>query len=423
MVTNNELRVDLRHAIYALSDALDLVGIDEVQHGKRVAFMAVECARAMGFDEARVASLLYAGLLHDCGVSSTKVHRRLITELEWDAAQVHCRNGYALLQRLAPLSFLAPIVLHHHTMWQDYSRVNVSAETAVAANLIFLADRVDALAAPYYGQDVLEAREPTCAAILERRGRLFSPDLVDAFLAVSSGEAFWLALEPIHIVNFLWEEEKKLPPWLVGFEEFRHLANMFAHIVDAKSEFTLRHSQGVACLARYLGEKLNLPSTVCDKLEIAGLLHDLGKLHVPDEILDKPGTLTSSERNQINRHSFESYQVLRRISCLQDIALWAAYHHEAPSGQGYPFHIKGVQLSREARLIAVADVFQALAQKRPYRDALEPTAILEILRDMANKDRLDRDMVDLVASDLMGCWRAAITSEMQYAPDAQRVEC
>lgn len=411
MLTDTELRVDLRSAIYALSDALDLVGIDEVQHGKRVAFMAVECARAMGFDEKRVGELLYAGLLHDCGVSSTRTHQHLLSELEWSSAERHCRNGYALLREFAPLSFLAPIILHHHTRWEDFASAKVSPETAIGANLIFLMDRVDALSAAHYGEDILEARAATCEAIVDRRGTLFSPELVDAFLAVSSGEAFWLALEPIHIVNFLWEEEKKLPPWLVGFDEFRQLANMFAYIVDAKSHFTHRHSQGVAHLARYLGEKLDLSAAVCDKLEIAGLLHDLGKLQVPDEILDKPGKLTDRERNQINRHSFESYQVLRRIGCIRDIALWAAYHHETPNGQGYPFHIKGVKLPAEARLIAVADVFQALAQKRPYRDALEPEAILKILRNLANEDRLDRGLVDLVASDLIGCWYAATTSE------------
>jgi len=249
------------------------------------------------------------------------------------------------------------------------------------------------------------------------RGSLFAPHLVDALLQASASEFFWMALEPINIVNFLWDRERATPPWYIDFEQFKELSKVFAAIVDAKSAFTLRHSQGVAQLSRYLGGLAGLPPPVCDRLEVAGLLHDLGKLKVPDHILEKRGPLTEEERQAIHRHSFESYQILHRIGGLEDIAHWAAYHHETPNGGGYPFNRKGPELSLEARIIAVADVFQALAQNRPYRAALAPPTILSILREFAADDRLDSELVELTARHLGPCWQAAVSSEPTQRPD------
>lgn len=404
---------DLNQSIYALSDALDLVGIDEVQHGKRVGFMAVTIARAMGFDEQCISELLQAGLLHDCGVSSTKTHRNLVNEIEWSQADVHCKVGYNLLNQYPPLSHLAPIIRYHHTRWEILANKKMPYTQALMANLIFLADRIDALSTPYFGKNILDAREHVIKTLSGLKNELFSPLLMEGFISVSEGEAFWLALEPAHLLNFLWIEDRKQGPCSIDLVEFKQLAEIFAAIVDAKSKFTLAHSRGVASLARFLGEKLELSATTCEKLEIAGLLHDLGKLQIPDEILEKPGALIDEERQVINRHSFESYQVLNRISGIQDVAQWAAYHHETPGGHGYPFHIAGTELSHEARIIAVADVFQALAQNRPYRKALEPDMILNILKDMAQNQRLDQDLVRLVGANLDDCWHAALDLETQ----------
>jgi HD-GYP domain-containing protein (c-di-GMP phosphodiesterase class II) len=152
---------------------------------------------------------------------------------------------------------------------------------------------------------------------------------------------------------------------------------------------------------------MGLPQLQCEKVEIAGLLHDLGKLKVPDDVLDKPAALNDAERSLMLRHSFESYQILRRIAGLEEIALWAAYHHEIPAGKGYPFHAASGELSPEARIIAVADVFQALAQDRPYRKSLPPTEIRNILLEMAQQQRLDEEVVSRVADDLEQCWQRA----------------
>ena len=141
------MNLDLEQLIRALSDTVDLVGVDEVQHSKRVAYMALLCAETMGMSQAESTELYRTGLLHDCGVSSTKVHRKLVDELDWDDANIHCRIGAERMHQFLPLASMAEVILYHHTRWEQLEKLPLSEEVKRNANLIFLLDRVDALAA------------------------------------------------------------------------------------------------------------------------------------------------------------------------------------------------------------------------------------------------------------------------------------
>jgi putative nucleotidyltransferase with HDIG domain len=402
--------IDLRQVVYALADTLDLVGVDETAHGKRVGYMAFKCAEALGRNKKERERLFHIGMLHDCGVSSTVEHQHLVEEMLWEGADVHADIGALLLDSFSHFRDFAPVVREHHTPWSQLDNVQgVPPEVADDANLIFLVDRVDALSAVHYGKDLLHQTGNIRDQIDSRRGTLFKPELVDLFLDVSDSEAFWMMLEPPHLQRFLFDMERFTPPLSVAFSELKQLAKIFATIVDAKSRFTFEHSMGVSRLARYLAEQDGFDPEHCDRIEVAGLLHDLGKLRVPDEVLDKPGPLNVDDLFLMRRHSFETYQVLREIEGMEDIALWAAYHHEAPNGHGYPFRRSGEELSREARIIAVADVFQALAQDRPYRKAMSLPQIVELMQQMASNSQLDQDLVDKVIQDPKRCLGLAVT--------------
>ncbi len=129
---------------------------------------------------------------------------------------------------------------------------------------------------------------------------------------------------------------------------------------------------------------------------------------MPDEILDKPGRLTSEERAIINPHSFETYQILRHIEGFEEIACWASYHHEEPDGEGYPFHLTASAMALEARILRVADIFQAMVQDRPYRQGLSAGEVLSFMKQLVREGRVDGDVVAVLAENLPQMVQAAI---------------
>jgi len=403
-------KIDFRQVVTALSDALDLVGIDDVQHGKRVAFMATECGRQLGMVPDQLDHLYHAALLHDCGVSSTIVHRNLVSELEWSGTESHCLRGHDLLAGLEVFADLAPTIRYHHTHWDELETLGLPAELTRLTNCIYLTDRVDMLVAQAGTANLLLAKDEIRRTIAKFRGHNFSPELLDAFMRISDSEYFWLTLQPNHLNLYLADMAMDSKPKLLSHAELLGIAKMFAAIVDAKSPFTAEHSLGVANLAGYLATRMGLPMETCREIEIAGLLHDLGKLVVPDEILEKNGPLDDQERAAMKRHSFETFQILRRIEGFDGIVQMAAFHHETLAGDGYPFHIKDVGLTTEARIVAVADIFQALAQNRPYRASMPLQDLLPILTAMADTGKLDREVVATVLANPTGCWQAATGS-------------
>jgi HD-GYP domain-containing protein (c-di-GMP phosphodiesterase class II) len=405
----SKFNINLHEAVYSLSDALDLVGVTHIHHGKRVAYMAAECGKQMGWKGQRMDDLFQAAILHDCGVSKTIVHSRL-AQFEWEKEGDHCKIGAVLLNSCPLLEHLAPVIRYHHTHWSELKDMDLPEEVKLAANCIYMVDRVDVLSLGFLvdQSNLLLGREEIRKKIAEKRGDWFCPELVDAFMQISRSEAFWLSLENEHVSGYVsvWLSDTTVRE--MDFEELRSIVRIFSYIVDAKSPFTKSHSDGVARLARYLGEAFALSEESCEMLELAGLLHDIGKLRQPDELLDKPGKLTPEEYAHIQRHSFDTYTILKNIKGLEKVTQWAALHHERADGSGYPYHLDTGLLALEARIVAVADVFQALAQKRPYRDPLQPDEIMEILNEMVDDGKLDRSVVMRVDQDLQSCWRTAL---------------
>ncbi len=407
IVTGCPMEINLQDIFHALSDTLDLVGIDDVYHGKRVACMAHQCAGVFGFSDDAAGKIYDAGLIHDCGVSSTEVHRYLTTDLEWQGSQEHCIVGAELLRTNDFVPWLAPLVRYHHCRWQDLQNEDLTDEEKLMSNCIYIADRADALLSQRKNVDVLHVVDEIRQILKRYSGTLFSPELMDAFQAVSRNEFFWLHLSSRHIDSFVQHMSANRGDESVRGEKLLTIANIFARIVDAKSPFTAEHSCGVSQLAKFLAQRSGLAPEVCDGVEIAGLLHDLGKLNIPDEILEKPGPLNADERSIMIRHSFETYQILRRMKGVGSIADWAAFHHEKLNGRGYPFRLAEFDISREARIIAVADIFQALVQNRPYRKGLRQVEIVNILDRYVEKQCIDRDVVELVHDSLDECFLIA----------------
>jgi HD-GYP domain-containing protein (c-di-GMP phosphodiesterase class II) len=398
--------------VVALSDALDLVGVEDMAHGKRVGIMGACFARALGMAERDVGFMFDVGMLHDIGVSSTRAHRHLADTFDMPDFQQHCLIGHALLSEFAPLATMALPVRYHHTPWDELQTLGLEPAVAMQANIVHLADRVDALATKSKAEGhILRRSDAIRAKIATLSGTRFAPALVDAFMRESQAESFWLQLDPRGIEAALVFRLEEQLPYRASMDELRQLALIFSRIVDAKSRFTSEHSSGVGSLARYLGERMGVSTENCQKMEIAGLLHDIGKLRIPDEILEKPGPLDPEEAAIMRTHSYETYLILQTIRGFEEINQWAASHHEQPNHGGYPFRVDGNTLPLEARILRVADIFQALAQARPYRPGMDSAAVQEILQRMAREKSLDPKVVEVVFSDLPAALRAALPAD------------
>jgi putative nucleotidyltransferase with HDIG domain len=225
-----------------------------------------------------------------------------------------------------------------------------------------------------------------CTIARERRGTWFDPALVDALLSTERDHEFWRSLETPDVTPL------EPPDHVLAADDSRldRVAHAFASIVDAKSPYTAHHSEGVAAIAMELASSLDLDPGVRPTLQRAALLHDIGKLGVSSRILDKPGPLTAQEWETVRRHPRWSMEILDRVGAFHDVARIAAAHHERLDGSGYYRGLTAEELDRPSRILAVADVADALSSDRPYRRALDPDEVLTVMRLDAGR-RLDPD--------------------------------
>ena len=150
-----------------------------------------------------------------------------------------------------------------------------------------------------------------------------------------------------------------------------------AHTIDANDTYTNGHSIRVAQYSRMIAKKMGLPEEFCENIYYMGLLHDIGKIGVPNEIINKPSRLTDDEYNIIKKHPVIGYQILSEIKSNRELAVGARWHHERYDGKGYPDRKSGEDIPLEARIIAVADSYDAMTSNRSYRAYLSQAAVRE----------------------------------------------
>ena len=267
---------------------------------------------------------------------------------------------------------------------------------AQMAGLIHLADRIDVMLNHQPG--ISPDHEQIRTQVRDLSGTYFSPEAIHAFLQQSRTEAFWLALESRHLENAL-NGFFHVEPVYIGLDDVAILAGILARIVDDKSSYTGGHSLGVGRLCRLIGERMNQPPLTLRKLEIAGLLHDLGKLAIPDEIVDKAAYLSAQEFQVVKRHPFETYAALLAVPGLEDVADWAACHHERADGTGYPFGRTTHSLTLPHTIVALSEIIQALFQDRPHRTCLPEDHALDILDHLAHHETIFEPLLAVVRND------------------------
>ena len=384
--------------VECLSTAMDLVSPALANHQRRVGFIALRLAEQMGMGRELCKEALIAGLLHDSGALSMPDRAITLTfELgptDSFSPHKHAVAGYHLVRKFRPFADVAQVIRFHHLPWGNGAGASCrDREVPLGAHLIHLADRIDVLVNDKV--HILLQRPNIVDVIKHKSGELFQPQLVDAFVELARKEDFWLDIASVSmgagvVADSGFAHEK------LDCDDLLDMTELFGHIIDFRSRFTATHSTGVATCAASLARLANFSEAECMMMKIAGNLHDLGKLAVPVEILEKPAALTESEFNIVKAHTYYTYRVLRNFRDMEKIRQWAAYHHERLDGNGYPFHLQGAELSMGARVMAVADVFTAITEDRPYRAGMSPQEASRVLVGMAKNGALDGEVVQLL---------------------------
>jgi HD-GYP domain-containing protein (c-di-GMP phosphodiesterase class II) len=405
-VYENYVDVAFFDIVLCVSRALDLLTPAFSDHHLRVAYVGARLADELRLEQRAAQDVIIGGALHDIGAVSPATRfslpdfasSGLILDHDGNRQSVHQHGweGYRLLGDFPPFANAARAICFHHVGW-NFGEGNTFQGNAVplASHILQLADRISVLPDPK--RDILEQATDIRRTILDASGRVFHPQQVEAFEAVASSEAFWLDLtsdykEEIIRAHF-GDRNVNL-----SIDELHDLARVFGRMIDYRSPFTATHSSAVAVIAELIAELAGMPLRERKLIGVAGYLHDLGKLAVPSEILDKPGRLTPQEMLVIKQHPYHTHRLLSSVPGLEEVNTFASLHHERIDGTGFPFRVRQIPLG--ARVIAVADVFTALAEKRPYRDSLTIAESVEILDKLVADGAIDGEIVALVKASI-----------------------
>jgi HD-GYP domain-containing protein (c-di-GMP phosphodiesterase class II) len=295
--------------------------------------------------------------------------------------QARCDRGaeIALMVGLSERTADAIRTLDEH--WDGHGQPQGLAgeEIPLLGRILCLAQTVEI----FYAEGGVDSAYQVAA---ERAGDWFDPMLVDTLRAIRGDGDFWGALTEPDVAR--WEP----PDRVVTADADRQLqlATAFAGIVDAKSPWTYQHSDRTSLIATNIGAVLGFDEGQLRDLRRVSLLHDIGKLAVSNRILDKPDALTTAEYERVKEHPLFSQWILERVSCFRELAPIAGAHHERLDGGGYPRGLTAADLTLPMRVLAVADVYEALTSERPYRAALADEDALDLIR-LDVPARLDPD--------------------------------
>lgn len=376
-----------------LMRTLDLMSPKMTGHHRRVARLSRALADELDMPVEEKRLLVIAALLHDIGAIASDDTLPLAAD-EPEGIEDHALLGANLLSGTPAFDEVAIIIKYHHVPWRDEARQGPRDRVVpFASHIIHLAGRVAVRLVD--GDDVIREMPEIRRYVMEQRGLLFHPRVVDAFHDIGRSEALWLDL--------VYEPPLKsaadglgLDDIILSLDETTALARVISRIIDYRSSFTASHSAGVAAAAMKLAELVHMSERECKMMGIAGNLHDIGKLAIPRNILEKRGELDQSEYDLIRCHPYHTYRILHDLEGFKEVSLWAALHHERLDGTGYPFRIGARDLPLGSRIMAASDVFAATAEDRPYRDGMGRDRTTSVLNEMSGCGALSPFLCNLI---------------------------
>ncbi len=395
------MRLDLTDMLLALSEALDKVEEDLIGvatgHGKRVAYLSCLMAKESGMTGEELEDFVGCAILHDNALTEF-IREELGNSDDIKVRDVgrfmnnggHCVHGEENMRLVPFRTDLTNIILYHHENADGTGPFGKQAEEIpLKAQILHVADLVDMRS--HLGRITKREFAQLMRQIRKEAGSLFTKESVDLFRKA-------ITFEALSEMQQKGAEQLLREMFPARFEEYsdeeiHRIAALFARIVDYKSSFTKDHSLGVAQKAQVMAVYYGYPQEKVTRYYFAAAFHDIGKLIIDNDILEKPGRLDAKEFSEMKNHAVATCRILGRIRGIDDIVKWAGHHHEKLDGQGYPFGLAADQLSFEERLMGCVDIYQALVETRSYKNGLSHREAIQIMDNMVKMGKIDGDIV------------------------------
>lgn len=376
------MKFNTRSLIEGLSYTLDIAERAYFSHSKHVAYLSMMIANELALTTEIKQDLYYAALLHDIGASNTYL------------VEEHCIIGRDIVLKLPIRNIIAEYIYYHHEHFDGTGPFELKGlEIPIPAQIICFADLFDKKFRGANSVNLKLVREINIWIDINKG--LFNPDILSAFNNILKKE--YLLLDYFsHEFNSVLFRRVDVISTPLDFDDVKLFAHAFSEIIDNRSHFTYRHSLGVANLVNKVTHELDYNKDIQSEMYIAALLHDIGKLLVSNEIIEKNGKLTEEERYEINKHTYYTRWILEQIDGFEDITNYASNHHEKLNGSGYPLHLYGNQIKELDRIMAICDIYQALTEDRPYRSPMPLDRVWAIINEMVDRNELDKSLVEQI---------------------------
>jgi HD-GYP domain-containing protein (c-di-GMP phosphodiesterase class II) len=385
-----KLRVNIFNLAMSIAKVVDLMNAAIGQHHMQVAYWAYRLADALALPDEEKFDIFIAGLIHDIGAFSLKERLDLLAFEDTKPGE-HAIAGSLILERFKPFASIAELIKFHHLPWKHGRGASEDGfRVPAGSHIIHLADRVAVQISPH--EPVLGQIRTIFESVSKQGGEVFVPEHIDALLSMKHREYIWLDATSEQMETVL-KRTVPFPTREFSAPQLVEFSKLICRLIDFKSEFTATHSSGVAAVAVELADATGFSKNERRMIEIAGYLHDLGKLAIPSEIIEKAGQLNENEQFIMRSHVYHTYQILEPFEVLRPVSRWGALHQERLNGTGYPFGLNADDLPLGARIMAVADVFTALTEDRPYRKGMDTKRAMVVLQSMSDKDELDSTLV------------------------------
>lgn len=399
------MKFNLNSFLLATSTALDLVEEEIMQittnHSKRCAYISLRIGIELNLSKEECFDLCSLALMHDNGITQAFYNQnwleaggnRNLHILE--KFSDHCKIGEKNVKNFPFFTSPKNVIMYHHEYIDGSGTYGIKGEAIpLMSNIICFADDID------MKFNLLDSSIDSIGAIQsfanEHKNKLFYEKVVDSFLKLSTKISFWRDLNDDTIIDSI---TKYLPEINYDIEpkDLLDISHTFSTIIEAKSSFLASSSNALMFKAEKVAQFLEWDEEKSIYFQVAANLHDIGSLSTPSKILEKEGKLSEEEFEKVKEHANLTHAILGSIDGFDKIDQWASTHHERHDGSGYPFGLKGDELSLESKLLSCLDMYQALVETRPYREALSHDMAVEILYKQIPKNLFEEHIVELIS--------------------------